>query len=115
MGRANTNAKNELIKAIGTRTIKCANIIYFSSSLWEMDDEIHSPGKELFLKVGYTQAEWEEFLKELDFNYDSGYGSQELYGTVWFHSEHWMERKEYDGSEWWNVYSKPEIPSELLT
>lgn len=43
-----------------------------------------------------------EFVKLADVNYDSGYGAPEvaqdlvLVGEGW-----WIERREYDGSEWW--------------
>lgn len=111
MDRGITNAKLELINSIRERTVKCAEIAYSSCSLWEMDDQIPPPNKEIFLKVGYTESDWQEFLNELDFSYDSGYGGQELHGTVWFNSDAWMERQEYDGSEYWTICSKPNIPS----
>jgi hypothetical protein len=111
MDRGITNAKQELLRCIRqTRTVVCAHISYSPSSLWEMDDETSPPSKEVFLKVGYTQADWETFLNELDFRYDSGYGGQELHGIVWFEGDSWMERHEYDGSENWVICSKPNIP-----
>lgn len=33
--------------------------------------------------------------------YDAGFGTQELYGYVWFKDGSWLERHEYDGSEEW--------------
>jgi hypothetical protein len=57
---------------------------------------------------------WESFLEQLNFGYDSGYGSQELFGIVWFEDGSWAERDEYDGSEWWQRYSCPQIPENLL-
>lgn len=44
--------------------------------------------------------------KAMDINYDQGYGSQEIaldliiVGANW-----WLERHEYDGSEWWELKS----------
>jgi hypothetical protein len=49
----------------------------------------------------------------LDFNYDNGYGGQELYGTIWYVDGTWSERGEYDGSEWWDYREVPEVPSYL--
>lgn len=44
----------------------------------------------------------EEFLKkEMGFDYDNGYGGEELFGVVCFKDGSWLERMEYDGSEWW--------------
>jgi len=43
-------------------------------------------------------------------NYDSGYGSAEIredliiVGNGW-----WLERDEYDGSEWWVYRTKPDL------
>lgn len=54
-------------------------------------------------------------LEEKDFKktvYDSGYGSQKLYGTVWFEDGTWADRCEFDGSEWWEHRVRPSAPSE---
>jgi hypothetical protein len=37
-----------------------------------------------------------------------------LFGTVWLEDGMWMERGEYDGSEWWELMRRPEIPSTLI-
>ena len=71
--------------------------------------------KIIILKVEHSKEDYEKFLKELDFNYDGGYGCQELFGTVWFKDSTWAGRGEYDGSEWWEYYRLPNIPKELLT
>lgn len=104
-----TNAKEEMLELLKGKEIKCAKIIN-SGSIWLDTPEC----KTIILKVDYTTDDYERFLKELDFNYDSGYGGQELYGTVWFKDDTWAGRGEYDGSEWWEEYSLPEIPKELL-
>lgn len=74
------------------------------------------------LKKGHTDLEFEEFMNELDFEYYAGYGSQELFGTVWFEDGTWLDRNthlhyypvEYDGSEWWVYLATPKIPVDLL-
>ena len=52
-------------------------------------------------------------LDELDFDYDAGYGTQELYGTVYCKDSNdnpvWLTRGEYDGSEWWTINTIPEF------
>ena len=70
--------------------------------------------KKIILKVDFTDEEYENFLNELDFKYDAGYGEQELYGKVWFKDNSWLERYEYDGSEGWDYKSYPNIPKECL-
>jgi len=114
MSRSNTNAREEFLNAIGTNIVECATITYDACSLWEMSDEEPSQSQDILLKRGYTQEEFEQFLNKLDFKYDSGYGGQELFGTVWFENGTWMERGEYDGSEWWTIQSRPQIPKELI-
>jgi len=95
------NAKQELLNAIKkTAKIKCA-------SIWGEKNEA-------VLKLDYTSDDYNEFLKALDFNYDNGYGGQELFGTVWLEDGTWLSRGEYDGSEWWEHNAVPPIPSECI-
>lgn len=111
MSRGNTNAKQEFVRALREKNPKCAEIFYNPCMLWEEEE---APKSNTFtLKVGHTWEEFEEFLNQLDFDYDSGYGGQELFGTVWFHDGTWMGRGEYDGSEWWEHYMMPQIPEHL--
>ena len=59
--------------------------------------------------LGYST--WENFASIANFEYDNGYGSEEvvpsllLVGKDW-----WLERHEYDGSEWWEFKSLPIQP-----
>ncbi len=66
------------------------------------------------LKKGHTDQEFEEFMNKMDFDYDDGYGAQYIDGTVWFGDGTWLNRREYDGSEWWEYLSTPKIPDHLL-
>lgn len=103
-----TNAKEEFLGHIEGLKVKCAKI---SRELyWEHESE-HLKS---LLKVGYTEEGYNNFLKSLDFQYDSGYGSQQVFGTIWFEDGTWSERGEYDGSEWWEHNKLPEIFKELL-
>ena len=100
------NAKQELLIAIkDTAKIKCASIRYG----WRDDDANRKT-----LKLNYSEAQYSEFLNSLDFSYNSGYGGQELFGTVWLEDGTWLSRGEYDGSEWWEHNVLPEIPTECL-
>lgn len=101
------NAKEELLNLLeGKAKVKCATIT--NGNEWDEDK------KDILLKVGYSENEWTEFLKSLNFSYDSGFGGQNLFGTVWLEDGTWCTRGEYDGSEWWEHNQLPEIPSELL-
>lgn len=107
------NARQELLLAIsGESPLKCATIVfgkYYNGIFKDEDDEY----KHISLKVDYTQEEYEFFLQGLDFNYDSGYGTQQLFGTLWHEDGSWQERGEYDGSEWWEHKQLPTIPEFL--
>lgn len=108
------NALEELLNILERNncSVKCAYITTDRHSYWD-DDEYIRP-KPILLKEGYTSEEYQEFLHRMDFEYDAGYGGQELYGTVWLMEEGtWLERGEYDGSEWWDYKKCPGIIDEL--
>lgn len=109
------NALRELDKDLDHKQIKCAMINYYPSRVWETMGETPPKSRELKLKVGYTSQEYLDFMNALDFEYDNGYGGQELYGMIWVEGEDtWLTRGEYDGSEWWNVNKIPVVPQELI-
>lgn len=97
-----TNAKLEFIKEVvdSGRTVKCAFV--------------ECMGKIYILKVSHTKEEYEAFLGSLGFEYDSGWGCQELYGCIWYTDGTWSSRGEYDGSEWWRFNCVPTIGNEML-
>lgn len=103
------NVKEELLKEVqeSGSELKCADL------KWLFGYGDHE-NKNFRLKVGYSEAELEEFLKSIDFNYDNGYGSQEFEGYLWLKDGTWAERHEYDGSEWWEYKKLPEVPSYLV-
>ena len=100
-----TNAREEFIEHIGNREVLCAKLTT-NEHEWE--------GSQTFLlKKNYTELDYLNFLSQINYIYDSGYGGQELFGTIWYKDGTWSIRGEYDGSEWWEHVSKPEIPKEL--
>jgi hypothetical protein len=115
------NAKNELRRALrnhGKPKILCAVI---EPADHYMETNVHKAlkNRKLFLPQGYTRKELVDFFKALDFEYHSGYGLQELEGTVWCIVDNgestrttWFSRHEYDGSEWWVYNDVPAIPPE---
>jgi hypothetical protein len=99
-----TNAKQELQEELeGKAKVKCASITYGCNEY---------KGSKKVLKLNYTNDEYSEFLNSLDFEYDRGYGSQEIYGIVWLEDGTWLSRGEYDGSEWWDYNVLPNIPDD---
>lgn len=69
---------------------------------WVGDENIHTT--------------WENFANIANVNYYNGFGGQEvavdllIVGDNW-----WMERHEYDGSEWWEFKQLPTKPQKPMT
>jgi len=102
------NARTELLEALENKAeLKCAKITF---GYYYTSEERPT----YRLKVGYSKDELEAFLDSLNFEYYSGYGGQELFGTLWLKDETWLSRGEYDGSEWWEHNSLPEIPTDII-
>jgi hypothetical protein len=100
------NAKKEFLKELqGKADLKCVSLYY---------ENISGTTKTLKLAVGFTSGGLSVFLENLDFEYNDGYGGQELFGTIWLKDGTWFTRGEHAGSEWWVHHECPDIPSELV-
>lgn len=74
-------------------------------------NDYHKDKIRAVLKSDRTLEDEEEFLNALgSIDYDDSYGTQELYGYVVFKDNTWLERHEYDGSEWWVHCVCPQEP-----
>jgi len=93
---------------VGKPDVICA---YVHDIGWYYDDEAQPARIEL--PLGYTDEQYAEFMRKLDFTYDDGYGSQQLDGVIWFKDGSWGDRGEYDGSEWWQHQTRPNVPAYL--
>ena len=77
---------------------------------WEDVDHIILDGD----NVTISKENFEELARKTD--YDNGWGAAEIrtdliiVGWNW-----WLERNEYDGSEWWEFRTMPVIPNETIT
>ena len=59
---------------------------------------------------GTEAITWDEFAKMADFNYDDDYGKIDIrLNLVVVGKDWWMERHEYDGSEWWEYKEQPKL------
>jgi hypothetical protein len=59
-----------------------------------------------FVNTQKASCSWDEFARVADREYEGGYGETEIYMDVVVAGEGWwLERREYDGSEWWNTRS----------
>jgi len=100
------NAKKELqdiLEKINKTNddIMAYNIIYLRSSLLSDSPDASVSGKGLI-----TEDNWDKLG---NIEYTSDYGSQHLYGLVLFTDNSWLERGEYDGSEWWEYKKAPTV------
>jgi hypothetical protein len=89
------NAKKELLEHIEDRAVIYVQVIR----------KIRHDEKQTL------QGTLSEVLPLLDFDYDNGYGIQELIGTIWYADGTWSKRDEYDGSEWWSHRVMPALPN----
>lgn len=62
---------------------------------------------------GSTKISHNDFLVMANFEYDNGFGGAEINtNLVLVGKDWWLERGEYDGSEWWTFKQIPELSSE---
>lgn len=58
---------------------------------------------------------WKQFKRYANFEYDNGYGGAEIrLSIVIVGNDFWFQRREYDGSEWWEYKEFPQEPAEVL-
>lgn len=89
------NAKGEFLDIVKKYKVIASNITIFD--------------EQFKLRPLYSDEEYTNFLNLLDIEYDSGFGTQHLFGVIYCEDGVWMQRNEYDGSEWWEIYSYPSL------
>ena len=110
-GKRKENAKIEFLNHIYNRGVICASIRRGYD--WDSDSRATALNTVFNLTTGWDKEDWDNFLSDLDFDYDSGYGGQNLFGTIWYEDGSWSDRGEYDGSEWYDHHVCPPIPKDL--
>lgn len=64
---------------------------------------------------GKRTTDVKKFFNSIDFDYDNGFGCAEIneslviVGNNW-----WLERGEYDGSEWWEFKTVPKLSRKAI-
>jgi hypothetical protein len=106
MSNDKRNAKEEFLKTIETHKVICAKVRrgydYGDTKIpW------------IVLMPDYSEEEYKEFLQNMNFEYDGGYGGQEVFGIICCEDDIWFDRGEYDGSEWWEKHQYPDIFEEF--
>jgi len=108
----NKNAKNEFPALYGD--VICSHVRLSQFKYRSTKPATPSPNNgEFSLKQHHTKKEFDEFLDKLDFDYEAGYGSQNLFGVIWCVDGSYYGRDEYDGAESWELHIYPEIPEKL--
>lgn len=83
-----TNLREETIKMVGDRDV-----------LFVTDGEFHSSYDQFLARAGLM-------------DYDAGYGGAEVNTNLKIvFADGWLERGEYDGSEWWAYKEMPTKPA----
>jgi len=91
------NAKEELLGHIGDKEVECISIV--------------CPYEDTPLIIRSNSLAG--VVDQLNFEYDSGFGCQELYGYIWYTDGTWSERVVYDGSEKWSHKQRPPVNIEI--
>lgn len=76
--------------------------------------ELHSKTFDDIIFVGddstHTKMTVKEFLEHTNFEYNDGYGLEEINtDLILVGKDFWLERNTYDGSEWWEYKSMPNV------
>lgn len=81
------------------------------------DSEFNDKFLHATLPEGFTYQQWQEWERQVDIEYDDGYGTQKLFGRLWFVEGGHAERAVYDGAEWWVDVTVPPPPKqgEIIT
>ena len=107
-------SKSSLVTKIKDSTSKLSKKFKDSIGLTtNTEEEIQEKIKVFLIDDEETPRGLFRNLIDINKDYDAGYGSQELYGTIWYKDGTWSTRGEYDGSEWWDYHCVPEIPVKL--
>jgi len=92
------NAKDELLKVLKENNKSVDDIISIGIRIYTYDNEPKTINS----------------VDDLDINYNNGYGSQNLYGYVLLKNNTWLERNEYDGSEWWEYTDYTQVEKDVM-
>ena len=100
------NLLEETLKIMNShnKTPEDVNFIRCKWDNWGKDDK--------YAEYEYYMT-WKDFIEEANKMYDNGFGDTEVkYNLQIVGKNWWLERHEYDGSEWWEFKSLPTQPKE---
>lgn len=87
-----------------------------TETLTELEHRGKTPQDVLWVGDKYKKTTWHDFASIANFNYDNGYGCNEITSElVVVGKDFWLERGEHDGSEWWSFKTTPQCESDKFT
>ena len=87
-----------------------ANLLKETKEILEQHDKTFDDIIFVGDKSDHTKMTVKEFLERANVEYDDGYGLEEINtALIVVGKDFWLERHEYDGSEWWEYKSMPNV------
>lgn len=84
-----------------------------AETLEALKERNKSPSDVLWVGTNAARGSWDDFAALADIEYDAGYGGNEINENLVIVGDNWwLERGEYDGSEWWDFKTIPNPPDD---
>lgn len=91
-------------------TIRCLN----AYGKTELDVLWVGRGFRGYDEIEKTRSTFADFKKKANFKYNNGFGCVTIpLDLIIVGEDFWLERSQYDGSEWWSYKTFPEMPSKI--
>lgn len=102
-----TNLLEETLEIMQDHGKNIGNVKFIRCEWMEYDYDLE------YYKEDECYMSWEDFVSMANRFYDNGYGGTKVKDSLQIVGENWwLERHEYDGSEWWEFKSLPTRPEE---
>lgn len=106
MGNSNNDMENLLVETLEIIADHDKTADDVRWCLWEATPSIWR------IPTASTFFTWDDFAELANVTYDSGYGGHKVpLGLKIVGDDWWLERHEYDGSEWWEFKTLPVRPA----
>ena len=105
------NVRDELLAAVGDRTIQCAMIGYKDV---RCTGNVKDCMQQFYLYSKRAPHQYKYFLELLNFSYGNTSLDHALIGTVWLDDGAWLEHAGQSVHGWREHKACPKIPQELI-
>lgn len=84
-----------------------------NETIEKLKEHEKTPDDVLWVGNHTTYTTWEDYERVANIDYDDGFGGNEIADSLLVvGKDFWLERGEYDGSEWWNYKEYPIKPTQ---